>query len=144
MEDMDESRRILQRHDWDLLQAISAHMGFEYVSPERIREMNSHPPVVHSAPLSPSSSSSSGNEGILARDDARRRGDTSNGGRGILGWIWRLVSAPFDIFFRYLWEFIGFGLRFLRQDPRRGTLNFCPLHLCSVYCNSRLKLVILF
>jgi len=121
MEDMEESRRILEAHDWDLLNAISRHMGFEQI-PDRSQ-------------LQPPSSSASARAPPVVQDESvavqrRRILDTPNGNEpgnnspGLLGWIWRLITAPVDILFRYIWDFIGYGLRFLQQDPRRGMRTF--------------------
>lgn len=126
MEDMAESRRILETHDWDLLNAISSHMGFEQI-PERVSYSQSQQ---LSSSITPAQSSGVQNESVAVQ---RRRSygplngrDDSNNNLGFFGWIWRLVSIPIDLILRYMWDFIGFGLRFLQQDPRRGKFRSTP------------------
>jgi len=113
---MDESRRILDRNNWDLLAAISSHMGFEAPdqSPSTSRQ--------HMQEDLPSSADSSPRPDYsVNRYNSNRAPTPSRPDRqGIFGWIWALVSRPMDFVFRFLWDLIGFGLRFIRADPRRG------------------------
>lgn len=122
MEDIEESRQILDRHNWDLLAAINNHMGFD-IGSQNIPQRDVPPTVDanhvnHPAPPQPSSSRDlrgNRNNRAVARPTGRPGG---NG--GLFSWIWQLITRPFDFMFRYFWEFIGVGLRFLRADPRMG------------------------
>lgn len=123
MEDIDESRQILDRHNWDLLAAINSHMGFDVGS-----QQSPPPPQVDSNHVFPSSHHNSfGPNPPTSRDGNRpsssravTRSNGAGGGGGLFSWILQLFTRPVEFFFRYVWEFIGFGLRFLRADPRMG------------------------
>jgi len=125
MEDIEESRQILDRHNWDLLAAINSHMGFDVGSQQPFpphMDSNHHvsPPQHHNNPQAPSTSRDA-NRAPSSNDISRPMVRSNNGGGGIISWIWQLFTRPVEFFFRYVWEFIGFGLRFLRADPRMGT-----------------------
>ncbi|ODN02705.1 FAS-associated factor 2-B [Orchesella cincta] len=129
MEDIDESRQILDRHNWDLLSAINSHMGFDVGSQQPFPpHMDSNhvppPPPPHNNPQSPSTSRDV-NRASTSSNNSNRVGLRSNngGGGGIISWVWQLFTRPVEFFFRYVWEFIGFGLRFLRADPRMAITN---------------------
>jgi FAS-associated factor 2 len=149
-EDMEESRRILERHDWDLLRAISSQMGFEQLPPQQFNfpaDNDSHQPQPqpHSSHNHPrpgpstqghaqgQGQGSSGEDPFLSRRPRGMPMDVSRShnspGQGIFGWIWKLLTTPVDFFFRTLWNFLGFGLRILRLggvgggDPRQAITN---------------------
>jgi hypothetical protein len=137
MEDMDESRRILENHNWDLLQAISSQMGFEQLPPQLF---DRGPAEQNQQVRASSSSASFARTPVVVQDDSllnvvrRSQVGSGNGGNypGPFGWVWRILSAPVNLIFRYLWEFLGFGLRLLRHDPRRGSVIFIiPVSLCT-------------
>lgn len=130
MEDMEESRRILDRNNWDLLAAISNHMGLETGAQhqqfnraedyQNQQQEDRQPSSADSSPRPSHSVSRYNNTGVGRAPNNGRGGP---GGGGIFGWIWAIFTRPMEFVFRFLWDFIGFGLRFIRADPRRGTLN---------------------
>jgi len=128
---MDESRRILEANEWDLLQAISSQMGFEQLPPQQYVPGNQHQRAPNADVRTP----------VVVQDDslirAQGRGYVENGNGnnspGIFGWVWKLISAPINLMFRYLWELIGFGLRFLRPDARRGESKLCAVRIYHFY-----------
>lgn len=118
MEDMDESRRILERHNWDLLSAISSHLGFENAAPaDHIEHQVRDDP----SPPTPPPMMGPGPSNQLAAPGGRPNPGRQGGG-GLLNWVWALLTRPMEMVFQFVWDVIGFGLRFLnlRTDPRRG------------------------
>lgn len=115
------SRDVLDRHNWDLISAINGHMGFE--PPVEQPSFQNHNHHVEEAGTSRRlNAGPSGPENAVTRSrrapiPARRSSSTS-----LFTWVWKILTAPVEFLFRYLWEFIGFGLQFLRSDPRRGKL----------------------
>lgn len=135
MEDIEESRQILDRHNWDLEAAINSHMGFDMGSQQQSHshQMDSNhasssshhnPSTSRDANLSSTSTSQSSSSRTVARGNSR--GPVAGGG-SFFGWVWQLFTRPVEFFFRYFWEFIGVGLRFLRTDPRMGKCQFLTL-----------------
>ncbi|OXA42616.1 FAS-associated factor 2 [Folsomia candida] len=121
MEDMDESRRILERHNWDLLSAISSHLGFENAAPaDHIEHQVRDDP----SPPTPPPMMGPGPSNQLAAPGGRPNPGRQGGG-GLLNWVWALLTRPMEMVFQFVWDVIGFGLRFLnlRTDPRRAITN---------------------
>lgn len=122
MEDIDESRQILDRHNWDLIAAINSHMGFDVGSHQSPPPPQMDPNHVHqnAFPQAPSTSRDANRAAHSSNSRAVTRSSGAGGGGGLFSWIFQLFTRPVEFFFRYVWEFIGFGLRFLRADPRMG------------------------
>jgi hypothetical protein len=125
---MEESRRILDRNNWDLLAAISSHMGFETGLGGLGQRHDGGTYSNDSSPQAepqPGPSSAAGSSSSPRTDNTLSRRAPPHhhprpGNGGFFGWFWAMLSRPMDFVFRVLWDFIGFGLRFIRTDPRRG------------------------
>lgn len=136
VEDIDESRRILDEHGWDLIGAINGYMGFEAPRPAPSFQNHNEPgPSLQSISY------------ITTKNvaDAQNRNDGSSGPivqrqpsfpNSLFLWVWKLVRSPVDLFFRCFWKFIGVGLHFIRSDPRRGTWMMQVLSFLCIVCEN--------
>jgi hypothetical protein len=108
MEDMEETRRILEEHNWDLLSAISSHLGLDPGTPERVpmARQENIPPLI--------------DDHVVSRPS---RPVPGRGREGFFNRIWAFITRPMEMVFQFVWDFIGFGLRFIRADPRRGVYH---------------------
>jgi len=132
MEDIAESRRILEAHDWDLLAAITSHLGLEsqQFSIAHLSRSSSSP--------TPSPSPLSNNSPRMNLPPLRNPAPPVPNPRetrlGLFGFVYQVITKPFQWFFQYVWDFIGFGLRFIQADPRRGMKIFNDRIFCSIRC----------
>ncbi|XP_053573013.1 FAS-associated factor 2 [Bombina bombina] len=101
IESMDQCRRTLQQHNWNIEAAVQ----------DRLNEQEGVPSVFNTPPSRPLQVNT-GDQRVYSYVVSRPQP------RGLLGWGYYLVMLPFRLTYYTLLDIFRFALRFIRPDPR--------------------------
>uniref|UniRef100_A0A8C9W9P8 FAS-associated factor 2 n=1 Tax=Scleropages formosus TaxID=113540 RepID=A0A8C9W9P8_SCLFO len=101
LESMDQCRRTLEQHNWNIEAAVQDRLNEQEGVPSVFNPPSSRPLQVNTADHRVYSY-------IVSRPQPR----------GLLGWSYYLIMLPFRITYYTLLDIFRFALRFIRPDPR--------------------------
>ncbi|KAK2829084.1 hypothetical protein Q7C36_017074 [Tachysurus vachellii] len=101
LESMDQCRRTLEQHNWNIEAAVQ----------DRLNEQEGVPSVFNPPPARPLQVNT-GDHRVYSYIVSRPQP------RGLLGWSYYLIMLPFRFTYYTLMDIFRFALRFIRPDPR--------------------------